>query len=122
MEQTNNLMEIVTTINQQLLISAPIHIQMSWGVSKRIACVYMDMPTLKLKVQGFEHKGWVLISLNEGLDLYEIRLMTLKGEVVKTVDQVFFDEMGDLVDRLVERGEGPQEKYFEKINEEYGLK
>lgn len=112
--------EIVETINEQLLISAPINIQMSWGVSKKVGIMYENMCTLGIKVQGFLHNGWVYISYNEGLDEYEIRLMKLdsvgdKNQVLKLIKGVFFDEMGDVVDRLVERGYDSDEEYTQKV-------
>lgn len=107
--------EVVETINEQLLISAPINIQMSWGVSKKVCMMYENMYTLGIKVQGFLHKGWVYISYNEGLDEYEIRLIGDENQVLKLIKGVFFDEMGDIVDKLVERGECSDADYTEKV-------
>lgn len=107
--------EIIETINEQLLISAPINIQMSWGVSKKVGIMYENMYTLGIKVQGFLHNGWVYISYNEGLDEYEIRLVGDKNQVLKLIKGVFFDEMGDVVDRLVERGYDSDEEYTQKV-------
>lgn len=113
------ILEIVNVMNQQLFYTAPLHIQMSWGVSERVAGVYEDMATLKLKVSGFEHKGWVFISYNEGLDLYEVRLFDENYQLVKTVEEVYFDQMGELIDTLVERGYDSDEQYFERVKKTY---
>ena len=75
----------------------------SWGVSKRVATWYDNKPSLELKVQGLLHKGYVLISYEEGADVFEVRLLSEERVLVKTLEQVFADELGRQIDELVER-------------------
>ena len=56
-----------------------------------------------------QHKGWVYISLNEGLDLYEITLLTSNYRVLKTIEEVYCDQLAQIVDELVERSPGMPE-------------
>ena len=68
--------------------------------------LFRDMPTLGINVSGLQHKGWVYISLNEGMDLYEITLLTSNYKVIKTIDEVYCDQLAQIVDELVERSPG----------------
>ena len=111
----DEILSIVKTINEQLLWSASLSTQLCWGVERRIACLYENKATLKLKVNGFEHKGYVLISYDEGSDTYELRLTNENEEVVKFVENVYCDEIGSLVDRYVEYGDCTEEEYKEKV-------
>ena len=70
------LMRIANEINRQIRCGVTIDVQMSWGVSKRIATIYENRATLALRVSGVLHKGWVYISLDEGRDCYVITLLS----------------------------------------------
>lgn len=75
----------------------------SWGVSQKVATVYNGMATLALRVTGAVHKGWVYISLNEGKDCYEVRLLNVSRQVKRTLEEVYCDNLGEVIDGLVER-------------------
>lgn len=109
-------MSVAREINNQILWSISISDYFSWGVSKKVASVYKDMPTLILKVNGLIHKGWVYISLNEGRDVYEVRLMNNRLEEVKLIEDVYCDNLGRVIDANVERPlEMSHEEYCERI-------
>ena len=100
------LMKIANEINRQIRCGVTVDVIMSWGVSKRIATVYQDRATLALRVGGVLHKGWVYISLDEGRDCYVITLLSAdKGKVIKVRDEVYCEELGSVIDNLVERKE-----------------
>lgn len=82
----------------------------SWGISKVQYTEYEGMASLMLSVNGFLHKGYVLVSLDEGTDTYTVFCMDEKMCVVKKEEQVYFDQLGDVIDRLVER----DERYYGK--------
>lgn len=105
---------IAREAHAQLFCSITPVIYNSWGVYWRTYGFYEGMPTLMLKVSGLLHKGWVYISLNEGKDLYEVRLLTQHKEVVQVVDEVYFDDLGRLVDTLVERAEYMDDEEYEE--------
>lgn len=84
----------------------------SWGVSALAYREYEGMPTLMLRVSGLIHKGWVYVSLNEGKDVYEVRLMGNEGNVVKVVDEVYFDTLGSTIDMLIERPAGMSDEEY----------
>ena len=107
--------QIATTAWQQLFWSVTMPVVMSWGVSKKCCTLYQNMPTLMLKVSALVHKGWVYISLNEGKDVYEVRLMNNKRECIKTIDDVYCDQLGSIIDGLIERPTTmTEEEYTEK--------
>lgn len=94
----------------------------SWGVEKRI-CIYVnDMPALGLLVNGFIHKGWVFVALNEGTDTYEVftTMTNTKAqtiEVVKHIDDVYCDMLIETIDGMVEKDQSwTDEEYEEKID------
>lgn len=96
----------VLTIQRQLMWNVDIATFFSWGVNKMKILLFKNMPTLGINVSGLQHKGWVYISLNEGLDLYEINLLTSNYRVLKTIEEVYCDQLAQVVDELVERPPG----------------
>lgn len=100
------LMKIANEINRQIRCGVTADVIMSWGVSKRIATVYQDRATLALRVSGVLHKGWVYVSLDEGRDCYVVTLLSAdKSKVIKVRDEVYCEELGSVIDNLVERKE-----------------
>lgn len=98
------LMKIANEINRQIRCGVTADVIMSWGISKRIATVYQNRATLALRVNGILHKGWVYISLDEGRDVYIVTLLSAdKKNVVSVHDEVYCDDLGGLIDSLVER-------------------
>lgn len=118
----NSVMATVQQIHSQLLWSIDMNVYFSWGVSKLIATTYQDMPTLCMKVSGAIHKGWVYISLNEGKDLYEVRLVNDLKKVTKFSDDVYADDLGALIDSLIERPDGMSDEEYGKIAFEDSMK
>ena len=61
------------------------------------------MAALKMKVNGLVHKGKVIVTYNEGTDYYEIYLLNRQGECILTREDVCFDELGQMLDELIEK-------------------
>ena len=100
------LMKIANEINRQIRCGVTADVIMSWGVSKRIATVYQDRATLALRVSGVLHKGWVYVCLDESRDCYVVTLLSSdKSKVIKVRDEVYCEELGSVIDNLVERKE-----------------
>ena len=106
---------IAAEAHNQLFCSITPVIYHSWGVYWKTYGFYEGMPTLMLKVSGVVHKGWVYISLNESKDLYEVRLLTSDRKVVDMIDDVYFDNLGSLVDSMVERPVGMSDEEYEEL-------
>ena len=97
-----------------ILTSQPI-ILMSWGVDpKTVKTIELG---LEFHVQGFKHTGLVRVTLNEGLDLFEVSLIDENGEIVNTIESVFCDNLVAVIDSAVEKCEN----YQERISQEYGI-
>lgn len=87
----------------------------SWGFHKPVALI----SGLQFCVNGFIHKGIVQVIYNEGIDLFEVN--TLKnGKVIKSKTGVFFDELVEIIDSMVEKNES-DENYLKRVSNEYSL-
>lgn len=96
------VMQIAQTIKQQLVSLTPMPVLMSWGITEFTATIFKELPALRLKVNGRLHTGYVIIALN-GSDYYEVYL--LKGANSECInEEVCFDELGDVIDRTIEKG------------------
>lgn len=107
--------EIANTAWQQLFWSVQMPVVMSWGVSKKCCTTFQGMPTLMLRVNALVHNGWVYVSLYEATDTYEVRLMNTQHERQKTVEDVYCDNLGSIIDELIEKPSYlTEEEYQEK--------
>lgn len=104
------VMQTANTIAQQLLATTRQNVLFSWGAFYGFrAAIYKDMAALKFRVNGRLFQGDVIIAYNEN-DTYEIYLQDKDGtRLVK--DDVYFDEMSDVIDVAIERGENKAEYY-----------
>lgn len=101
------VLNVANTIREQLLGLTPIEIVMSWGIERFTATVYKEMPALIFKVNGRLHIGNVIVALN-GSDYYEVYLQDKNGTKL-VCDEVCFDELGEVIDRHIERGDNQEE-------------
>lgn len=109
------VIEKVNEIYKQLFLSIDRMVYWSWGVSKKVALIYKDMPTLAMKVSGALHKGWVYICLNEGADVYEVFLLNNRMREIKHLDEVYCDELGVTIDGLIERAPEISDKEYKEF-------
>lgn len=110
--------EIAIEIDRQIKACLPMNVLMSWGISKKQVTVFNNMPSLAIKVSGFQHKGFVIISLDEGKDSYIIYLLDGNNKIVKTIEEIYCDEL-HVLDSLIERGEMNDEEYADRIYGEW---
>ena len=97
-----------------ILTSQPI-ILMSWGIDpKTVKTIELG---LEFHVQGFKHTGLVRVTLNEGLDLFEVSLIDENDKIVNTIESVLCDNLVAVIDDAVEKCEN----YQERISQEYQL-
>lgn len=102
------VIQIADTIAQQLLATTPKNVLFSWGAFYGFrAAIYKDMAALKFRVNGRLFQGDVIIAYNEN-DTYEIYLQD-KGGTRLVKDDVYFDEMSDVIDVAIERGDNEAE-------------
>lgn len=72
---------------------------------------------LAFKVQGFLHKGWVLVEYNEGSDLFDIKLLSNQLIEVKSIEGIYVDQLMDIIDDMVECCDN----YEQKVKSLYGI-
>lgn len=92
------------------------HIVFSWGAVEFENVVYKDMSALKFPVNGFAHKGYVVVAFNIGDDAFEVYCLNENDDVVKSKDDVYFDELVGVIDSLVEKDCSDKE-YDKKLEE-----
>lgn len=97
-EEINDLATYVLRI-----LSSNRSIMWSWGFSKPTAVVFREMKALRFHVQGFLHKGYVVVALNEGMDCFEVYKLdeNLKAQPDEQ-QEVDSDMLVDTIDRMVE--------------------
>ena len=69
---------------------------LSWGIHNIVACEN----GIEFLVQGFNFKGWVTITYNEGTDLFDLNFQNKKS--VEKIEGVYVDGLVDVIDRHVE--------------------
>ena len=73
---------------------------------------------MEIHVQGFIHTGFVQITLNEGTDLFEIKLLSKERELVKFIDGVYLDCLvNTLLDENIEKCENYEQRVSEYLKE-----
>ena len=110
--------QIAREIHQQLKATFNINVLWSWGIAEQRAMTYRNMPSLGFRVNGYKHKGWVIISLNEGKDLYNIYLLDHLQQVTQTIEDVFAEDL-EILDTLIETGGMDKQEYIELVNATY---
>ena len=88
---------------------------MSWGLDPSKARVIDN--GMEIYVQGFVHTGFVQITLNEGTDLFEIKLLSEERELVKFIDGIYLDCLVDTIDREVEKCDNYEQRVTEYLRE-----
>ena len=107
--------QIITGVGQNVV--------MSWGI-RCCGCGEVTLsnhhvaPCLILKVSGLIHTGVVIVALNVGRDTYEVQLRTFNGEPVSEWHtDVYYDELGSLLDSLIERPKGMTDEEYQELSE-----
>ena len=101
------------TINAQILASVENRFVLwSWGLSRRVATVYNNMAALALRVSGCVHNGWVYVCYNEGRDVYEVFCVSIKGKVKAHNNEVYCDNLGFVLDSMIERPCGQTDEAY----------
>ena len=85
---------------------------MSWGYHNAIAIEN----GIVFLVSGFIFKGWVKVVYVEGLDTFTVSLINRKGTTVKTIEDVYFDNLVSTIDYNVETKCDQTEKYKKQVN------
>ena len=117
---------VVNTIWNQLIATTSTDVIGSWGlsalsatqISKKINDYDLDMAALIMTVEGFNFQGKVFVALDEGSDYYRIYFLKENNLEEQRAD-VGFDELGTILDSLIESGNMSQEEYYKRVENEY---
>lgn len=110
---------VATTIWQQLKDFTDFSVLWSWGIHKVRPAALGSQAGLAFDVNGFQYKGTVIIKLDEGADLYDICLVQ-DGKLTIVRSEVYFDELGSIIDDIVERRQGmSDEEYGQMVESAY---
>ncbi len=85
----------------------------SWGFN----CPVAVENGLMFNVQGYKHTGKVEILYNEGKDLFEVKIINRDGTIRESIEDVYFDQLIDIIDNRVEL----TEDYKSKVEETYPI-
>lgn len=72
---------------------------------------------LAFKVDGFKHRGWVFVKYNDGKDLFDVELRDNSLNIVRSIEDVYFDQLVNVIDNAVEH----TENYEEQVKELYNI-
>lgn len=116
------ILDLVETVMNQICAEVGASVVMSWGVRSvgggetRNADGYTS-PCVVLGVSGLVHTGLVVVAYNEGADTYEVQLRTFEGVPVgETHTDVYCDQLGHLIDTLVERPSDMSDDEYELLS------
>ena len=112
-ENTNRNYELAMYIWQ--ILKTQMTIIMSWGIDPSKARVIDN--GIELHVRGFLHTGFVQITLNEGTDLFEIKLLSEERELVKFIEDVYLDCLVKTLDENIEKCENYEQHISEYLRE-----
>lgn len=85
----------------------------SWGFRSP----YVVRNGVRFHVNGFQHRGWCEVVYDEGRDTFTFRTFGNKGVTKYEIDDVYFDNLIDVIDSAVETGKLSEELYKEKVTE-----
>ena len=112
-ENTNRNYELAMYIWQ--ILKTQMTVIMSWGLDPSKARVIDN--GMEIRVQGFLHTGFVQITLNEGTDLFEIKLLSEERELVKFIDGIYLDCLVNTLDENIEKCDNCEQRVSEYLKE-----
>lgn len=106
-----------TEMGQYILeiLKTKINILFSWGCRRFTA--FQDC--LIFHVQGYLLNGWVKVVYNLGTDAFDVYFLNNKKELVKKVEEVYLDNLVDVIDFNVEK-DGSFD-YDKRVREQYSI-
>ena len=74
----------------------------SWAMQHPAAILWEGRAGLIFRVNALQHRGNVLVLLDEGRDLYDIRTLNDKSETMQERRAIFCDDLAAQIDEMVE--------------------
>ena len=100
--------QVASIIFEQIVTETPANVVASWAIhgvgAGTVSVNNVDMACLTLHVDALIHKGVVCVAYDDGADTYHVALYSKdKCRVSPWRDDVYFNELGTLIDQLIER-------------------
>lgn len=96
-----------------VILKSRLQIMWSWGCCKFTAL----NEGLMWHVEGFLLNGWVKVLYNYATDAFDVYFLNNHKEVVEKVEEVYLDNLVDVIDRHVEK----TSDYEGRVRAEYGI-
>lgn len=90
-------------------------IMWSWGCSRFTAL----NEGLMWHVQGYLLNGWVKVLYNYGTDAFDVYFLNNKKELLKKVEEVYIDNLVDVIDWNVEKDDSFD--YDKRVKQQYSI-
>ena len=110
--QKEYCLSMANTIYQTFFFSLEKSQVLSWGGTDHTAMWYKDKPSLRMKLNGMVHKGFVIVSYDEGTDTFEVFLLDGQMNEIGHFPETYADELGTLIDEHIERPRGVTEAQY----------
>lgn len=94
------------------VLSSQFFVMCSWGFSNPITIT----GGMQFSTNGFLHKGTVQVIYVHGMDLFEVRLLDIENNLIKTMSEIYVDELVSTIDNNVEN----VSDYKMRVKQEYG--
>ena len=112
-EQLDYSFEVAKECYNQIRTLTPTMVYWSWGVRRVQYSIYKDKPALVLTVNGLLHKGKLLVCYNGATDAYDLYCIDADKQIVRQREEVYFDEVPNAIDGLIERAPGTSTEEYE---------
>ena len=98
-----------------MILKSRLTVMFSWG-ARRFTAIQNG---LVFHVQGYLLNGWVKIIYNEGTDAFDLSFINNRKEIVKTINEVYIDNLVDVIDYHVENDDSL--KYEQRVKQQYSI-
>ena len=98
-----------------MILKSRLTIMFSWGCRSFVAV----NEGLMWHVQGYLLNGWVKVLYNYATDTFDVFFLNNKKELVKKVEDVYIDNLVDVIDYNVEK-DGSFD-YDKRVREQYSI-
>lgn len=122
MSKKDFFMNLDTTLGDEFnvpeafqLVKYDFSVYMSWGATAMRPMNLLNRGLL-IKVNGYKHKGFVLVDYRRVTDVYRVTLLSGQYNVKHVEEEVYCDELQEVIDNLVEK----QPEYKEISKPKFG--
>ena len=98
-----------------ILLKSRLMVMWSWG-----SRTFVALPDgLMWRVEGYLHTGWVKVLYNYGTDAFDVYFLNNNKELVKKVEEVYLDNLVDVIDWSVEKDNSFD--YDQRVKQQYSI-